>query len=53
MYQADSTRYDQMVYKRLGHSGLKLSAIGLGLWHNFGSVDNLANQQASSTRPLI
>ncbi|MCH4171385.1 MAG: aldo/keto reductase [Lactobacillus sp.] len=46
MYQADSTRYDQMVYKCLGHSGLKLSAIGLGLWHNFGSVDNLANQQA-------
>ena len=46
MYQADSTRYDQMVYNRVGQSGLKLSAIGLGLWNNFGSVDPLENQKA-------
>ncbi|MFC6181193.1 aldo/keto reductase [Lactiplantibacillus daowaiensis] len=46
MYQAATTRYDQMVYNRVGDSGLKLSAIGLGLWNNFGSVDSLANQKA-------
>jgi L-glyceraldehyde 3-phosphate reductase len=34
-----SSRYDQMVYRRCGRSGLKLPAISLGLWHNFGSVD--------------
>ncbi|WP_047998527.1 aldo/keto reductase [Lactiplantibacillus herbarum] len=46
MYQADRTRYDQMVYNRVGQSGLKISAIGLGLWNNFGSVDPLENQKA-------
>jgi len=30
------TRYDKMTYNRCGHSGLKLPAISLGLWHNFG-----------------
>jgi len=46
MYQADRTRYDQMIYNRVGQSGLKISAIGLGLWNNFGSVDPLENQKA-------
>lgn len=46
MYQADSKRYDNMVYNHLGDSGLQLSAIGLGLWHNFGSVDAYENQRA-------
>ena len=32
-------RYDTMIYNRCGHSGLKLPAISLGLWHNFGGVD--------------
>lgn len=45
MRQADRHRYDQMQYNRVGNSGLKLSAIGLGLWNNFGSVDRLANQE--------
>lgn len=45
-YQANDQRYDTMVYNQVGNSGLKLSAIGLGLWNNFGSVDPLANQQA-------
>ncbi|MGL4404596.1 MAG: L-glyceraldehyde 3-phosphate reductase [Notoacmeibacter sp.] len=36
MYQAAATRYDQMQYRRCGKSGLKLPAISLGLWHNFG-----------------
>ncbi|MCP2247981.1 L-glyceraldehyde 3-phosphate reductase [Lentzea aerocolonigenes] len=35
-YLADSVRYDQMTYRRTGRSGLKLPAISLGLWHNFG-----------------
>jgi L-glyceraldehyde 3-phosphate reductase len=35
-YTPSSTRYDTMIYNRTGRSGLKLSAISLGLWHNFG-----------------
>jgi L-glyceraldehyde 3-phosphate reductase len=35
-YHANPARYDQMVYRRCGRSGLKLPAISLGLWHNFG-----------------
>jgi L-glyceraldehyde 3-phosphate reductase len=35
-YVADPKRYDQMTYRRSGRSGLKLPAISLGLWHNFG-----------------
>ena len=37
MYIAEKSRYDQMVYKRCGNSGLKLPYVSLGLWHNFGS----------------
>jgi L-glyceraldehyde 3-phosphate reductase len=35
-YHADPSRYDRMSYNRCGRSGLKLPAISLGLWHNFG-----------------
>lgn len=42
-YKADSSRYDKMKYNRCGNSGLKLPAISLGLWHNFGSADNFEN----------
>ena len=35
-YQPSDARYDDMVYRRCGRSGLKLPAISLGLWHNFG-----------------
>ena len=45
-YSASETRYEEMVYNRCGNSGLKLSAISLGLWHNFGGVDNLENCRA-------
>jgi len=38
-----SERYNSMKYNRCGTSGLKLPAISLGLWHNFGSVDNFEN----------
>lgn len=40
------TRYDTMPYHRCGKSGLKLPAISLGLWHNFGGVDTLENARA-------
>lgn len=43
MYTPSADRYDHMVYNRCGNSGLKLPAISLGLWHNFGSVDDLEN----------
>lgn len=46
MYQANPNRYQQMRYNRVGNSGLKLSAIGLGFWHTFGSVDPYENQKA-------
>jgi L-glyceraldehyde 3-phosphate reductase len=42
-YIANESRYDQMKYRRCGHSGLLLPAISLGLWHNFGSVDRMDN----------
>lgn len=35
-----NTRYQQMIYNRCGKSGLKLPALSLGLWHNFGDVDS-------------
>jgi L-glyceraldehyde 3-phosphate reductase len=38
-YKATENRYQSMVYKRCGKSGIKLPAISLGLWHNFGGVD--------------
>ena len=37
-YQADEKRYETMQYNRCGNSGLKLPAVSLGLWHNFGST---------------
>ncbi len=42
-YQAADDRYEKMIYRRSGHSGLKLPAITLGLWYNFGGVDTLEN----------
>lgn len=39
-YQPAADRYEQMPYKYCGKSGLRLPLISLGLWHNFGSVDN-------------
>ncbi len=45
-YSADASRYDTMKYRRCGKSGIQLPEISLGLWHNFGHVDNLMNAQA-------
>ncbi|MCX2477840.1 L-glyceraldehyde 3-phosphate reductase [Pedobacter sp. MC2016-15] len=42
-YIAHPDRYTNMQYRRCGKSGLKLSAISLGLWHNFGHVDQFQN----------
>ena len=45
MYQAKSSRYEEMSYRSVGKSGLKLPSVSLGLWHNFGDVDPLSNQK--------
>jgi L-glyceraldehyde 3-phosphate reductase len=45
-YRAQDDRYKSMRYNRTGRSGLKLSAISLGLWHNFGGVDVFENARA-------
>src|SRR5450432_2365786 len=45
-YLASKNRYEKMQYRRCGNSGIKLSAISLGLWHNFGHVDTLENSRA-------
>lgn len=42
-YQANDQRYETMIYRRCGRSGVHLPAVSLGLWHNFGGVDPLEN----------
>lgn len=42
-YIPSSSRYDSMTYNRCGNSGLLLPALSLGLWHNFGGVDDFKN----------
>jgi L-glyceraldehyde 3-phosphate reductase len=43
VYLASDERYEAMQYRRCGRSGIKLPAVSLGLWHNFGGVDNFEN----------
>ncbi len=43
VYVADDKRYETMYYNRCGKSGIKLPAVSLGLWHNFGSLDTFEN----------
>jgi L-glyceraldehyde 3-phosphate reductase len=50
LHSASSARYDTMVYRRCGKSGLLLPAISLGLWHNFGGVDPFENCRAMLRR---
>ncbi len=45
MYRASEKRYDEMIYNRCGESGLKLPAISLGFWHNFGDDANYDNMK--------
>jgi L-glyceraldehyde 3-phosphate reductase len=47
---ADEQRYDTMQYRRCGRSGIRLPAISLGLWHNFGGVDTFENGRAMVRR---
>ena len=45
MYIANENRYEKMNYNRCGNSGLKLPALSLGMWHNFGSVNEIENMK--------
>lgn len=45
MYHASETRYEKQPYRKCGESGLRLPAVSLGLWHNFGDTGNFANMQ--------
>jgi L-glyceraldehyde 3-phosphate reductase len=49
-YLAAENRYDAMIYNRTGRSGLKLPAISLGWWYNFGGLDMLENGRAIARR---
>ncbi len=49
-YLASDTRYNSMTYNRVGRSGLKLPAISLGWWYNFGGRDLLENGRAIARR---
>jgi L-glyceraldehyde 3-phosphate reductase len=49
-YNASETRYNDMVYKRTGRSGLKLPLISLGFWYNFGGLDSFENGRAIARR---
>lgn len=49
-YLASESRYDKMPYNRTGRSGLKLPAISLGWWYNFGGVDKLENGRQIARR---
>ncbi|MEE2048037.1 aldo/keto reductase, partial [Nocardiopsis tropica] len=51
-YVAAPTRYDSMPYRRVGRSGLRLPALSLGLWHNFGHDRDLARQKEIVLRAL-
>lgn len=49
-YTASETRYESMIYRRCGRSGLKLPVISLGLWHNFGGDHPIENSRAMLCR---
>ena len=46
MYIPDSNRYQSMIYRRCGNSGIMLPLLSLGLWHNFGNITPFSVQQA-------
>ena len=49
-YTPSPTRYEKMLFNRCGRSGLKLPAISLGLWHNFGFDKTLESKSAICRR---
>lgn len=50
VYTAAENRYESMLYRRCGRSGIRLPIVALGLWHNFGGVDTLENSRAMLRR---
>lgn len=50
MYTPADARYEHMQYRRCGKSGVRLPAISLGLWHNFGGVDRVETARAMLRR---
>ncbi len=50
IYRPNPERYQRMPYPRCGRSGVRLSALSLGLWQNFGGVDSLSNARAMVQR---
>jgi L-glyceraldehyde 3-phosphate reductase len=50
VYLASPTRYEDMIYRRCGASGLELPAVSLGLWHNFGDITRFENSRAMVRR---
>jgi L-glyceraldehyde 3-phosphate reductase len=49
-YEPSASRYQSMKYNRVGHSGVRLPAVSLGLWHNFGDVDVFQNGRTIARR---
>src|SRR6187401_2094081 len=49
-YEPSASRYQSMKYNRVGRSGLRLPAVSLGLWHNFGDVDVFQNGRTTARR---
>ena len=49
-YQPSDARYQSMKYNRVGRSGVRLPAVSLGLWHNFGDVDVFQNGRTIARR---
>ena len=50
MFKASNDRYSKMPYNKCGKSGLKLPALSLGLWHNFGTESNMENNYSLITK---
>lgn len=53
VWLANPERYGQMQYRYCGKSGLRLPALSLGLWHNFGHVNALESGVRSCVKRLI
>ena len=52
-YLAAPDRYGSMAYRRVGASGVRLPAISLGLWQNFGGTDVFETERAQERRQLL
>ena len=52
-YIADEARYGKIEYRNCGESGLKLPAVSLGLWHNFGDKSDFENMKKMCFTALV